>query len=160
MKKKILIIYYSYQGHTKRIANMIHEIIGGDILEIEPMTPYSSDYDTCEALAKKETSTGFQTPILTKCPHFDTYERIFVGSPNWFNTIALPIATFLAQHDWNDKTIFPFCTNGGGGFGNIVNDIKSLTDGAKVMDGLALYEGDLKAKEKLNTWLNENWISY
>lgn len=48
------------------------------------------------------------------------------------------------------KTIVPFCTNGGGGLGQIVSVIQRMGDGAKVGDALNLYEdGGRDAESKI-----------
>lgn len=36
MDKKILIAYFSYEGHTREIAEKIQRITGGDLFEISP----------------------------------------------------------------------------------------------------------------------------
>ena len=41
---KKLIVYYSYTGHTRIIAKKIKQKLNCDILELEPMVPYSTDY--------------------------------------------------------------------------------------------------------------------
>ena len=41
---KNLIIYFSIFGSTKRFAEMIHKKVGGDILEIKPVTTYETGY--------------------------------------------------------------------------------------------------------------------
>ena len=33
---KTLIVYFSWSGHTQTVANIIHELIGCDMVEIEP----------------------------------------------------------------------------------------------------------------------------
>ena len=43
---KKLVVYYSYTGHTKIIAESIQKKLGCDILEIKPVKPYSTDYQT------------------------------------------------------------------------------------------------------------------
>ena len=43
MKK--LVVYYSYTGNTRKIASIIKEKLNCDVLEIEPLTPFSEDYD-------------------------------------------------------------------------------------------------------------------
>ncbi|MBP7105480.1 MAG: hypothetical protein KBA83_10180, partial [Fermentimonas sp.] len=40
-----------------------------------------------------------------------------IGSPNWFKTLAPPVMSFLKRHNFAGKTVIPFCTHGGGGFG-------------------------------------------
>ena len=43
---KKLVVYYSYTGHTKMIAESIQKELGCGILEIKPVQPYSTDYQT------------------------------------------------------------------------------------------------------------------
>jgi flavodoxin len=50
----------------------------------------------------------------------DDYNTIFIGSPNWFRTLAPPVMSFLRKHDFSGKTVMPFCTHGGGGFVSIL----------------------------------------
>lgn len=82
-----------------------------------------------------------------------------MGTPNWFNTVATPAATFLAENDFNGKTIIPFVTNAGGGLGHIPADIKALAKGAKVLDSLNIYEdGGSGAKNKITDWLKKSGL--
>lgn len=43
---KKLVVYYSYTGNTKMIAERIQKKLECDILEIKPVVPYSTDYQT------------------------------------------------------------------------------------------------------------------
>lgn len=45
MENKKLVVFYTYTGHTKYIAEMIKEELNCDILEIKTVKPYSKDYD-------------------------------------------------------------------------------------------------------------------
>ena len=42
--RKTLIVYFSESGNTQGMANIIHELIGADIVEIEMQHPYSDNY--------------------------------------------------------------------------------------------------------------------
>lgn len=42
---KVLLVYCSRSGNTREIARRIHQIVGGDIVEIEPAAPYPDDYN-------------------------------------------------------------------------------------------------------------------
>ncbi len=44
MKK--VIVYYSYRGNTKSIAEMIQKSTGADIARIETVVPYDGDYNS------------------------------------------------------------------------------------------------------------------
>lgn len=109
-----LIAYFSYTGHTKGIAQQMRDITGGTLFEIRPATPYDQDYDTTERQGCKETRDGYRPPLAVQAG-LSACDTILLGTPNWFNTVAPPVATFLAGSDFTGKTIVPFVTNGGGG---------------------------------------------
>ena len=150
MKRNILIAYFSYQGHTRRVAEQVNEAAGGTLFEIRPRQSYSDDYATTAAQGNKETREGVQPELAEKCKDFDSFDTVILGTPNWFNTIAPPVATFLDQNDFYGKTIVPFCTNGGGGLGHVVTNIKKFATGATALDCLVLYQdGGADAKDKV-----------
>lgn len=156
---KTLIAYFSYTGHTKGIAQQIQSLTGGDLFELRPAASYSDDYDTTERQGRKETGDGYRPPLAEQVTDLDAYDTILLGTPNWFNTIAPPVATFLAENDLSGKTIVPFCTNGGDGLGRIPGDIRALCKDSKVLDSLNLYEdGGVGAKAKISDWLKKNGL--
>ncbi|HET6420215.1 MAG TPA: flavodoxin, partial [Geobacteraceae bacterium] len=80
----------------------------------------------------------------------------FVGSPNWWNTIAPPVITFLTTYDLSGKTAVPFITHGGGGLGRAVADIAALCPNSTISDGLAVWGGEAKAEQnKIAEWLHK-----
>lgn len=154
-----LIAYFSYTGHTKGIAQQIQALTGGDLFEIRPAAPYSQDYDTAERQGRKETRDGFHPPLAEAAPDLSGYDAVLLGTPNWFNNVAPPVATFLAENDFEGKPIALFCTNGGGGLGHIPSDIKAQCKNAKLLDSLNLYEdGGADAKAKISDWLKKNGL--
>lgn len=134
---KILIVYFSHSGNTKVAAEYIREATGGDLFEIKPVNDYPADYNTVVEQAKKEINAGYKPELKDKVSGIEKYDVIFVGSPNWWSTIAPPVATFLSSYDLKGKTIVPFITHGGGGFGHSVADIKKLCPGSDVQNGYA-----------------------
>ncbi|MGX9755142.1 flavodoxin [Clostridioides difficile] len=157
MKNNILIAYFSYTGNTQEVAEQIQNIVGGKLLEIKPEQDYSSDYDTCESQANKEVKEGYRPKLATECEDIDYYNIVFIGTPNWFNTIAPPVVTFLSENDMSVKTIIPFCTNGGGGLGHVVSDIHAFCNDANILDCLEIYEnGGRNSESKIIKWLEKN----
>jgi flavodoxin len=67
----------------------------------------------------------------------DNYEYIFIGTPNWFKSFAPPILSFLRNVDLSQKTIIPFCTHGGGGFGQIEINMAKECPGSILLPGFA-----------------------
>ena len=133
--KSVLVAFYSHSGTTKKAAEQIHAITGGDIYEIKEQDPYPPDYNTVVKQAKQEIAKGFKPALKGSLPNISAYDLIFVGSPNWWSTIAPPLSTFLSSADFTGKTIIPFITHGGGGLNRTVADIRKLAQDANVLDG-------------------------
>ena len=91
--KKILVAYYSYSGNTQKIANAIHEKVGGEIFEIKTEGSYPEEYRAMTQQAQKEIQSGFRPKLTTKVENIDQYDIIFIGSPNWWGTITPQVST-------------------------------------------------------------------
>ena len=152
MTGKILIAYYSHSGNTEKIARIISQKTNGTLYKIEPETPYPRDYNTVVEQAKKEIKAGFKPQIINGIDNIGEYETLFIGSPNWWSTIAPPIAAFLGNNDLSGKIIIPFYTHGGGGGGNIERDIAKLCPKSKVLPGLSVY-GTSGTDTQITAWL-------
>ncbi|MGH0052626.1 MAG: flavodoxin [Sphaerochaetaceae bacterium] len=160
MKEKILITYFSHSGNTKRIAELIKTLTGGELLQIEPVQPYPRNYNTVVALAKKEISAGYLPEIRTIQEPIDSYDTIFIGSPNWWSSIAPPVSTFCKTFNFTEKKIIPFCTHGGGGEGHLFSDIRNACNNPKMARGLSFYgNGGARAENLLTDWLDELGIA-
>lgn len=155
-----LIAYFSYTGHTKGIAKQLQELTGGTLFEIKPAVPYSEDYDTTERQGRKETRDGYRPSLAEMPADLASYDTILLGTPNWFNTVAPPVASFLADSDMSGKRIALFCTNGGGGLGHTLADIRAICKDSEILYGINIYEdGGSEAKEKLSGWLKQIGLS-
>lgn len=136
--KKPLVVYFSQSGHTKTIAEDIQKMLGADIVRIEPENAYPENYDDLTKQAKKEQNDSARPAIKTKIPNLDDYGVIFLGYPNWWSSMPMPVYTFVEQSKLDGKTIAPFCTHGGGGLGHSVDDLKRLAPHSKVLKPLAV----------------------
>ena len=113
--KKVLVAYFSRSGNTKAIASHIKELTGGDLFEIQTAKPYPADYHTCTEVAKKEKNDNARPELKEKVKNIEEYDIIFIGFPNWWGTMPMPILTFLESYKLEGKIVIPFCTHGGGG---------------------------------------------
>lgn len=146
-----LIVFYSHSANTRKLAKLIQKASGATLAELEPEVAYPNDYNAVVEQAKREIGTGYR-PALKALPDVSGYETVFVGSPNWWSTVAPPVATFLEASDLADKTVVPFCTHGGGEFGHMERDIRALCSGATVLPGLSAY-GDTATGAHVADWL-------
>jgi flavodoxin len=154
MAEHILIVYFSRSGNTRKIANLIQQEVGGTMHEIRPEAPYPDAYNATVDQAKQEIQAGYKPALQSTLDNVESYGTIFVGSPNWWSTIAPPVVTFLSEHDLSGKTIAPFCTHGGGGLGSIAKDIAKLCPRSTILSSLEIYEsGRGNAQATVSAWL-------
>ena len=153
---KVLVAYYSYSGNTRFAAERIQKATGGDIFEIKPAAPYPDDYNACVDQAKKEIAAGLKPELAEKVKEFDKYEVIFVGTPNWWSTMAPPVLTFLSGYDFSGKTVIPFVTHGGGGMARCETDMRKAVPKANFGKGGAFSGRNIKNSEAaLAGWIDE-----
>ena len=71
----------------------------------------------------------------------------------------MPVASFLEEYDFSDKTILPFCSHGGGRFGQSLTAIAKLTPHTVMGEGLSIhYSGGSELSSDVTDWLNDNGI--
>ncbi|WFA09316.1 flavodoxin [Tissierella sp. Yu-01] len=147
----VLIVYYSLFKNTENLALEIAIQTDGTIRELIPESDYSFDYNTAVKEVRNQISRGFCPKLISGNESIDDYQTIFIGTPNWFKTLAPPVMSFLRLHDFSDKTIIPFCTHGGGGFGKIENDIAKECSNARILPGYDV--NGIAASAEVKNWL-------
>lgn len=71
----------------------------------------------------------------------------------------MPIASFLEEYDFEGKTIVPFCSHGGGRFGQSLTAIAKLAPNATMGEGLSIhYSGGSALSADVEAWLELNAI--
>ena len=76
---KVLILYFSHSGNTRRLAGQIHGRVGGDMVELKTVVPYPQDYDAVVDMAQKEQQSNARPQIATEIPNWDEYHTVFIG---------------------------------------------------------------------------------
>lgn len=144
-------------GNTQKMVTIIRDLTGADIFEIDLVDPYSSSYNTVLREAKDDQKRRARPEIRNGVSNIDRYDTIYLGFPNWWATIPMPIATFLETFNLDGKKILPFCTHGGGRLGQSVSAIAKITPGSRIMKPLEVYYGGGSSLESdIRNWLREN----
>ncbi len=131
--KKMLIVYYSWSnGNTERIAKMLQQEAGGDLIKIDTVVPYTGSYDEVVDQGQREVERGYEPEIMPLDVDIADYDVIAVGTPTWWYTMAPAVRTFLHKQDFTGKTVIPFMTNGGWP-GHVIKDMKNACKGAEVV---------------------------
>lgn len=144
----VLVAYFSWSGNTKQLALEIQAQTGGDLFEIIPENPYTDDINELSGIALREQSDNIRPALSVNVEDIDKYDTIFIGFPNWWNDMPMPVFTFLEEYDFSGKTIIPFTTYGNGGWGKSLNSIKDVLTESTILDGIAIQEHELESTEQ------------
>ncbi|MDD3409590.1 MAG: flavodoxin [Eubacteriales bacterium] len=157
---RVLIAYFSWGGNTRGIAEEIQRQTGFDLFEITLVTPYSDDYETVLDQAQADQNVQARPELAERVENMAQYDTILLGYPNWWASIPMPVASFLESYDFSGKTILPFCSHGGGRFGQSLTAIAKLAPNATLMEGLAIeYSGGGDRNDRITQWLHASGIS-
>ena len=137
------------------MAQMIQEETGGDLFQIEPAEPYTDDYDELLDVAREEQDENARPELASQVENWDSYNVVFVGYPDWWSDAPMLIYSFLESYDWQGKTLVPFCTSGGSGFGNSLDKLPDSASGANILEGLHIPGSSVDgAKEDVASWIS------
>ena len=153
--KSAVVVDKKVVGNTQYIAQIIQQNTGADIFRIEPATPYPMNHGELEQIATQEKHDAALPAIKNKIENFDDYKIFFVGYPIWYGDMPRILYSFLKNYNFAGKTIVPFVTSGGSGFGNTINEIKNIHPDAKVIEnGLSVKQEVIKSSDKeIKNWL-------
>ena len=152
-KSKVAVVYFSWSpdGNTRFAAQTIAAKAGAKIFEIKAEKPYSTNYRTCCDEAKPE-CYGKQLRPIQKIEGLNLaqYDVIFVGTPNWWGTMAPPVRMFLSQNAavLKCKTVCLFQTNGGGGMQRCGKEFAELVPNSKVLPAQAFSGSSVRSSVK------------
>lgn len=158
---KSLIVYFSRKGqnysngsikslakgNTEAVAEMIAAAVGGDLFEVERTEPYPENYDACTREAHREAQEKARPALVKYLDSIDSYDTIFIGYPNWWGTMPMPVFAFLERYDFTGKRVAPFCTHEGSGLGRSEKDVRAVCAGAEAVKGLAIKGSEAAASE-------------
>ena len=167
--KKCLVAYYSRKGqnyvsgkivdlkvgNAEVVAKMIQKKTGGDLFPIESVTAYPKDYTETTDVARNELRAKARPKLTGRVENMKAYDVIFLGYPNWWGTMPMPVYTFLESYDYSGKTIVPFCTHEGSGMGHSEKDIAKACPKSTVLEGLAIHGTSASSAEsKVSSWID------
>ena len=151
---KVAVVYFSWSpdGNTRFAAEAIAKKAGAALFEIKAETPYNSDFSACCDEAKPE-CYGKKLRPIKPIDRLDLakYDVVFVGTPNWWGTMAPPVRTWVAQNKdaLKGKSVCLFQTHGGGGMQRVGREFAEVIgDAAKVLPPKAFAGSSVKSATK------------
>lgn len=135
-------------GNTQYMAQVIQQTAGGDLFSIESVQQYPLDHSPLVDQAADEKKKNARPELSTHMENINDYDVIFLGYPNWWGDLPMPLYTFLEEYDFSGKTIIPFCPHGGSGFSGTVSTIAEMQPKAIVsQDGFIISRNEVVDSE-------------
>ena len=121
---------------------LLEDIIGSESVAITLTgEKYPSSYNDTINVAGKELR-AMARPSIEPIDVTD-YDSIILIYPLWWNSIPMPVATFLEENEFTDKTIYRIATQGSSGYGKTIREIRDLCPNAKLIVGTSIYCEDI-----------------
>ena len=144
MKK--LVVYYSFEGNTKFIAEVVANALGADILELKPAKEISTHGFMKYFWGGKQVFMKEKPELLPFSKDPGYYDAIVIGTPVWSFTFSPPIGTFFSKAKLSGKKTALFCSHSGG-MKKTLEDMKKKLEGNEFI-GEADFVDVLKNKDE------------
>ena len=138
---RVLVAYFSATGNTEAVAGYIAQATGGDLFEITPADPYTSDDlnwtdENSRVVYEYENPDERDTELAADTPDgWEDYDVVFLGYPIWWYDAAWPVDGFVEANDFTGKTVIPFCTSSSSGLGESGSRLAELADAGDWLEG-------------------------
>ena len=160
-ESNVLVACFSATGNTWPLAQYAAEYLNADLFRIEAEVPYTDadlNYNDDSCRANQEMGDDSSRPALAATvENMEQYDTVILAFPIWWGQAPRIIETFIEAHDLSGKTVLPFCTSGGSGFGRTGAILAALTDDTvNWIEGARLSPST--TAEEMAAWLAEKGV--
>ena len=144
-------------GNVQQLAGWVQEETGGNLFSIQVTDPYPSDWDECLSRANQERGENARPELVQNVENIGQYDTVFLGYPNWWYGVPMPLLTFLEENDLSGKQVYLFCSHGTGGLAQSVDLITEAAPDAVISDNIFdCYEEEASSsREEIISWVEE-----
>lgn len=156
---KTLVVYYSFTGNSKSVAEYAKSKLQADILELEPQIPFSDDYDE---VVDEWQNNDIKRDVEIKPINVDLnqYNKIVLITCVWWYGISPVMKKFLKENDLSGKDIIVSACDAGW-LGHSFKDYKQLLPNSNIKGELDLVFGaETNNRKEMKTTYEEidSWI--
>jgi len=153
---KTAVIYYSYNGTSAQVAEILKAELNADIFRIETL-------DTKKRKGISQMLWGGGQVVMGKKPELKSlpvdigaYDLVILGTPVWAGSPTPALVSFLSKNSIAGKKIALFCCHAGG-MDKALDKLKALLSGNTVIGEIdfrnvaKMDRGELK--QKISEWV-------
>lgn len=150
-----VVINGEMKGAMQYMAEIIADSTNGDLFRIETVQEYPGTHKPLVDFASEEKANSARPELSTHIKNLENYDTIFIGYPNWWADMPMPLYTFLEEYDFSGKKIISFNSHGGSRFSNTIESIAEYEPDAEVIkDGFTVSRDDVADVESdLRNWI-------
>lgn len=154
---KALVVFYSLEGHTEAIANIIKNELKCDLLELKPEKEIPKKGLKKFLWGGKSVLFKEKPTLTNSIPNLEQYETIIIGTPIWAGIYAPPINTFISENKIKGKKVAFFACHGGGGAKKCFNKLEDILKENIILGNIEFSEKEEKNQHKIKvqTWLKD-----
>lgn len=135
-----LVVFFSFEGNTKIIAETIAKTMNADIMELKTSRKYPTEGLSKFFWGGKSVIFGEEPELINDRIDLNKYETILIGTPVWAGSYAPPVKSFISQYKIQGKHIALFASHGGGGAKKCFAKLKEALPGNQFIGEIALVE--------------------
>jgi len=123
---KMLVVFYSRTGNTRKVGEEIANALDSDIEEIIDTKNRSGPLGYIRS--GRDASTRKLTVLKDVINDPSQYDLLIIGTPLWAWHVSTPVRTYIHENQTNFNRVAFFCTAGGTSFDGAFNDMKDLCE--------------------------------
>ncbi|ANE41161.1 flavodoxin [Fervidobacterium ngatamarikiense] len=160
---KSIVIFYSLDGHTKFVAELLAQELKADLVELELVKPFPTKGFKKYFWCGKSSVFKEKPELKTKIPNLHEYDLVVIGTPVWAGNCSSPINTLLSimcnEPRLQGKKVGILITNGGGSIKRCLKQIKKVLPKNEFLEPLYFVNPSKENKDEILKKIRE-WGQY
>jgi flavodoxin len=122
--KKILVVYFSRTGYTRRVAEALAARCDADVEEIREPRARSGVWGYLRSA--REAMGKHIVEIEAPVKRVEDYDLVVLGTPVWAGNVASPVRAYVSAQKPHLGRVAFFCTQGGSGAEKVLRALAEL----------------------------------
>lgn len=152
------VIFYSFDGNTRRLAELIAEETAADLIEVTPAAGEQGSGSLKHVWGSTQVRLPEEPSINPIEEDLDSYDLLFVGTPVWAGGVAPPMRTFLKEREFFRRNFALFASYSGR-TGRIFQELRKRLAGNEILGEIGVREPleqqGTKLEERIRAWARE-----
>ncbi len=136
--KELAVVYYSFDGNTELVANMIREYTQADLIRLIPDKEPPRHFLGKFFFGGKSVLLREKVRIRKLGVDLNDYQAVIIASPVWAGSYPPAVAAFFERKRMEGKDVYLIACSASGDAGNMISQMVMQLKGNQVMSALSL----------------------